>query len=188
MPDVPGLAIVPDWLGPGERHELLDAVDRDVWSDELRRRVQHHGWRYDYRRREVSPDDCLGPLPAHLAVVAGRLAAEGWTEQPYDQVIVNEYEPGQGIAAHIDCLPCFGPSVASVALTGSCEMVFDRPGTERQVPVHLGPGTLLVLRGPAREDWRHAIPARRSDAVGGRRVARTRRVSLTFRTVRAKGA
>ncbi len=32
-------------------------------------------------------------------------------------------------------------------------------------------------------EWRHAIPGRKTDKVGGQPRARGRRVSLTFRTV-----
>jgi alkylated DNA repair dioxygenase AlkB len=42
---------------------------------------------------------------------------------------------------------------------------------------------LLILSGEARYDWTHEIPARKSDVINGARQPRTRRVSLTFRTV-----
>jgi alkylated DNA repair dioxygenase AlkB len=45
-------------------------------------------------------------------------------------------------------------------------------------------GSLLVLAGAARYQWRHAIPGRKTDTVGGQGWTRGRRVSLTFRTVR----
>ncbi|WP_231289239.1 hypothetical protein [Rickettsia bellii] len=28
-----------------------------------------------------------------------------------DQVIINEYMPGQGIAPHTDCIPCFSDTI-----------------------------------------------------------------------------
>ena len=180
---VPGLSLVSGWLGADERQVLLEAVDAGEWSNDLRRRVQQFGWRYDHRRRTVDRESFLGPLPGHLAPLAVRLADEGWAERAYDQIIVNEYLPGQGIAAHTDCVPCFGPSVASVSLTGACEMVFDLPGSDERVPVWLEPGALLVMRGPGRDSWRHRIAARNSDVRDGEAVPRSRRVSLTFRTV-----
>jgi alkylated DNA repair dioxygenase AlkB len=33
-----------------------------------------------------------------------------------DRLIVTEYEPGHGIAAHVDCIPCFGAIVYSLTL------------------------------------------------------------------------
>ena len=41
-------------------------------------------------------------------------------QRPFEQAIVNEYEPGQGIAPHVD-RDCFGPVVATVSL-GSAEL------------------------------------------------------------------
>jgi alkylated DNA repair dioxygenase AlkB len=62
-------------------------------------------------------------------------------------------------------------------------------GTSRASdPLLLERGSLLVLAGPARYDWRHSIPARKSDRIGDQVISRGRRVSLTFRTVRMEGA
>ena len=47
----------------------------------------------------------------------------------------------------------------------------------------LEPQSLLVLQGEARFGWKHGIPARKVDLIDGQKIARGRRVSLTFRTV-----
>ena len=41
-----------------------------------------------------------------------------------DQLIVNEYQPGQGISAHIDCEPCFKNTIVTVSLGSVYEMDF----------------------------------------------------------------
>jgi hypothetical protein len=46
-----------------------------------------------------------------------------------------------------------------------------------------GPCSLFVLSGPARYEWQHCIPARKSDVMGGIKIYRARRVSITFRKV-----
>src|SRR5262249_42740034 len=102
--------------------------------------------------------------------------------EPADQLIVNEYLPGQGITPHIDCVPCFGPVVVSLSLSSACVMELSR-GAEH-LSLLLRPRSLLVLGGEARQAWRHAIVARRSYTWEGVRLPRTRRVSLTFRAVR----
>ena len=96
---------------------------------------------------------------------------------------MNEYRPGQGISAHVDCEPCFGPVIASLSLGGSAQMVFRKRSTGERRSVILEPAMLLILSGEARYDWTHEIPARKSDVIDGVRQQRTRRVSLTFRTV-----
>lgn len=119
-----------------------------------------------------------------LQGLAERLVADGRFAAVPDQVIANEYLPGQGISAHVDCEPCFGEVIASLSLLSACEMRFASLSSGETRAVILLPCSLLVLAGPARRDWTHAIPARLSDVIDGLRVARQRRVSLTFRTMR----
>jgi alkylated DNA repair dioxygenase AlkB len=54
--------------------------------------------------------------------VAARLVADGHMAADPDQLLVNEYGPGPGITAHVDCLPCFGPVVCSHTLDSQCAM------------------------------------------------------------------
>lgn len=177
---VPGLAYLPDWITPERERELVAAVDAGTWSAELRRRVQHHGFRYAYRGRKVDAAERLGPLPAWAVELAARLIADAGFTCPPDQVIVNEYVPGQGISAHVDCVPCFGPVIASLSLLAGVPMELSAVGSDRRTALWLAPRSLLVLAGDARYRWRHAIPARKTDPGHG---PRGRRLSLTFRTV-----
>lgn len=162
---------------------LIAAVDQRPWIEDLKRRVQHYGYRYDYRARTVTSDAYLGPLPQWASDLAGRLVSNGWFDKPPDQLIVNEYLPGQGISAHVDCVPCFGEVIASISLLSTCEMVFKERGTDQRRAVVLEPRSALLIAGPARGEWTHEIPARKSDPIEGQRVPRSRRLSLTFRTV-----
>ncbi|MGA8115652.1 MAG: alpha-ketoglutarate-dependent dioxygenase AlkB [Actinocatenispora sp.] len=183
---VPGLSYLDDWLTPDARGPLLADIDAAVWSTQLKRRVQHYGHRYDYGRRSVasaSPVDPAPPLPDWARNQAARLLDAGLLDREADQVIVNEYLPGQGISAHVDCVPCFGPVVAAISLGSGCLMDFTEPEDGTKLSVRLAPGSLLVMAGPARLTWRHAIAARRSDPGPFGRVPRGRRVSVTFRTV-----
>ncbi|MEV0644056.1 alpha-ketoglutarate-dependent dioxygenase AlkB [Phytomonospora sp. NPDC050363] len=180
---IPGLTLAPGYLDDAGQAALLGVVDGLPWSAELRRRVQHYGFRYDYKRKSVDPDLYLGPLPAWAAKLAARLHADGHAPRPLDQLIVNEYLPGQGIASHVDCVSCFADTVLSVSLGSSCVMDLSRRDRSEKVPLLLEPGGLLVLSGESRYDWLHGIPARKSDRHDGRVLTRGRRVSLTFRTV-----
>ena len=180
---VPGLGYVRNYLTHAEQAQILDEIDREPWSAELRRRVQHYGYRYDYKRKSVDRDQFLGPLPGWASSLAERLRQDRRTPHELDQLIVNEYLPGQGIAQHIDCVPCFADTVLSLSLGSHCVLTMTLPETGEQVPVLLEPGSLLVLAGEARYRWTHGIPARKKDLVAGAAMARGRRVSLTYRTV-----
>lgn len=179
----PSSRYIPDYVDEAYEVALLSTIDGSTWLGDLRRRVQHYGFRYDYRARRVTVDSCLGPLPDWLAVMADRLRKDGIFHQQPDQVIVNEYLPGQGIASHVDCEPCFGETIASLSLGSTCLMEFTHIDCGRSLTHTLAPRSMLVLSGEARFNWSHGIPARKSDVIEGKKVPRRRRVSLTFRTV-----
>lgn len=180
---LPGLRYIPNYLSSDEQIHLLETIDWQPWSSELRRRVQHYGFRYDYKKRAVEPSMYLGELPGWLDNLAERLHQDGLTDTAPDQVIINEYEPGQGIASHVDCEPCFGDTIISLSLGSPCVMVFTSLRTRAAVEMLLEPGSLVVMQGEARHDWQHSIPARKTDLFNGASIPRARRVSVTFRKV-----
>ena len=87
------------------------------------------------------------------------------------------------IAAHIDCEPCFGPEIATISLGDKYPMRFTHMPTAELHEIWLPVGSVCVMRGPARHEWKHEIVKRKSDVVGGARKQRKRRVSVTFRKV-----
>jgi alkylated DNA repair dioxygenase AlkB len=178
-----GVTYVNDFISPEEEHALAVHLDLAEWNAELKRRVQHFGYRYDYKARKVSDSDYLGALPDWLAFLTSRLVATGCFDSLPDQIIANEYMPGQGISAHIDCIPCFDDTIVSVSLLSQCEMVFRQQQSGAILSAMLHPRSAIVLKGAGRYDWTHEIPARKSDMVNGVKMARERRISLTFRKI-----
>jgi len=182
-----GTIYLPDFVTAKEEDELVSALDSGEWNAEMKRRVQHFGWRYDYRARAVTADAFLGALPDWLSPICARLeCATAFGRRP-DQMIANEYLPGQGISAHVDCVPCFADRIASLSLLSACEMRFRHRASGEKRTLLLEPRALLILTGAARYDWTHEIPARMADLVEGRKFPRARRVSMTFRNVLRSG-
>lgn len=179
----PDASCIPNALPPEAEQKLIRWIDRQPWITDLKRRVQHYGWRYDYRAGHVDLADDLGPIPNALRPISKLPDIAKVFDRSPDQIIINEYRPGQGISAHVDCEPCFGPVIASLSLGGATDMVFRHRSSDERYRVRLEPRGLLILAGEARYDWTHEIPARKSDMVNGIRIARNRRLSLTFRTV-----
>ncbi len=184
---ITGLTYIPRYITADEAGVLLRSVDAAPWIHDLKRRVQHYGYRYDYKARSVTQDLWLGPLPDWLLPLCVSLQADGYFPHMPDQVIVNEYMPGQGITAHIDCVPCFAGVIASLSLGTACVMDFAQPQTGQKVPVLLEPESLVILSGDARYAWRHSIAPRKTDHLNGSEIRRGRRVSLTFRNVLLAG-
>jgi alkylated DNA repair dioxygenase AlkB len=182
-PGVSGLTYISNFIDTATESHLIKTIDAQPWITELKRRVQHYGWRYDYKARSVTNDLRIGALPDWLQSYAARLQQAGIFSETPDQVIINEYQPGQGISAHIDCVPCFTDTIASLSFGSPCVMDFTHSKTGEKSSLLLEPRSLLVLTGDARYVWQHAIPSRKSDKRCGQTITRTRRVSLTFRKV-----
>lgn len=176
---IPNLVYCEHFLSPFEQLKLLADIDGQPWRDDLKRRVQHYGYRYDYRSKKVDSSMFLGLLPSFLANIAERLISLGLMPIIPDQAIVNEYEPGQGITPHVDCEPCFGGSIATVSLGSVYTMDFADTKSEATKSIRLALGSCLVFSGEARYRWTHGIKMRKLDDG----IARGRRVSVTFRTV-----
>ena len=180
---LPDAIYVSDYISRETATKLLSEIDNGIWLNDLKRRVQHYGYKYDYRSRRASMKDYLGDLPDWLSPLSSKLREDSHFASTPEQVIVNEYEPGQGISAHVDCEPCFGETIASISLGSACEMRFQHLYTNEIRNILLQPNSLLVLSGQARYDWNHSIMARKSDVIDGKRQQRQRRLSLTFRTM-----
>lgn len=178
--NLPGMIHETEYLHPGAQENLLTTIDNQSWRHDLQRRTQHYGYRYDYRARTVTPDLYLGPLPSWIQGIAADLQKQGWFPEVPDQVIVNEYLPGQGISMHMD-RECFGPVVATLSLGDEYPMKFVplRGTTGQPFEMPLPMGSILILSDTARNGWMHGIAKQTHDQ--GR--PRKRRVSITFRTV-----
>ena len=179
------------FLDGEECRRLLASIDEQPWLHDLKRRVQHYGWKYDYAARFITADMQIGPLPGFILDLAARLREHGWFRRIPDQVIVNEYDPAkkQGIAPHVD-RECFGPTVVTLSLGDAWPMEFAATDRSRQwkekIELVLDVGSILVLSGDARGKWTHGIAPRQTDGHGRSRRHRRRRVSVTFRTVESR--
>ena len=185
VPDISGLTYLPQFLSVEEQANAIRHIDDAPWRRDLERRVQHYGWRYDYRARTVEHDMHIGPLPPSLQDIAQRLYDKtGLFDRPPDQAIVNEYEPGQGIALHAD-RQCFGSTVATISLGDDWRMELRPAGgkADTKVEILLKQGSALLMTGDARWRWFHGIAKRKKERTSDGWRPRKRRLSLTFRTV-----
>ncbi len=173
IPTIPGLSYFPDYVRPADEAALVAAIDGAPWNIAWKRRRQPYG--AGYGKGAASP-----PIPGWGRRLADRLFADGVTAVPFDQMLVNEYLPGQGISPHTDYAP-FGRTVVSVSLLSPCVMDFHHPPTGRRARLLLEPRSLLVLSDEARFDWEHGIAPRKRDVWHGFPMDRGRRLSVTFR-------
>ena len=180
---VTGISYIPNFLTGEEETLFINRINSGQWLTDIKRRVQHYGYKYDYKARNIDYSMFLGLLPSWVQPVAKRLQSEGYFEVEPDQVIINEYNPGQGITNHIDCEPCFGETIVSISMGSYCMMDFINLQTKHKVEVLLEPRSMVAIRGEARHNWSHGIPQRKADLYHGLRFNRQVRLSMTFRKV-----
>jgi len=180
---VEGLKLIPEFISKEEEFMLLEAIDSSTWLQDLQRRVQHYGYKYDYRARRIDPSFHIGQLPEWSMVIAKRIEDEGTIDYKLDQLIINDYEPGQGIAMHVDCEPCFEDTIFSVSLNSDIVMTLRPMNSKSSIDILLKRRSLLIISGESRYKYFHGIANRRSDHFNEEKRSRKRRVSMTFRKV-----
>jgi alkylated DNA repair dioxygenase AlkB len=178
VPSIPGLTYLSEYLNEDEERTLTAAIDREEWNTSWDRRRQPYG--ASYGRQAGSGR----PIPPWGAALAERLLHDGVVEQRFDQMLVNEYLPGQGIAMHCDYEP-FDRTVVSISLLTPCVMDLRRRADGQRESVLLEPRGILVLSDEARYEWEHGIARRKNDQWHGVRIQRKRRLSITFRRLKS---
>ena len=137
-----------------------------------RRRVVSFGWQYDFNKQELQRTDDLPPFLLSLRESAAAFA--GLAASDLQHVLLTEYGAGAAIGWHKD-KAVFG-EVVGISLVSSCVFRLRREiGAKWQrASVIAEPRSAYVLRGPARTEWEHSIPA--VDSL---------RYSVTFRNLRS---
>jgi alkylated DNA repair dioxygenase AlkB len=167
---------LPNFLNAEEESNLIEFLHAQEWdSSEIKRETQHFGHKYHYRKNTLPVQ--VPPIPTEFRFLLDRLVPH--TSQEFDQAIVNRYQPGEGIGAHIDDPKLYDDVVVSISLLSEIPMVFhSRHGTYVQ---QLERFSAVILDKEARYRWTHCIQPRMMD--GDR--PRQERISITFRKMRS---
>lgn len=176
---IPGLYYLPNALTPEQEKYFFSYLDgpnatwEGVTDSAVSRLVQHYGYRYDYKRRTVSGP--THPIPEEWKSILGL----GYR---WNQVLVNEYYPGQGISAHIDA-PVYGDTIICYTIGSGATMRFTNEDTGETVDVYVAPRSVYIMSGESRYTWKHELVGRKTNRVNGKIIPRDRRISITLRWV-----
>jgi hypothetical protein len=149
---------LPDFLTGVEEAELtacIDAAPSHLWTRLRDRRLMHLGG---------NPVGALGtgieiePLPAWAQAICDELVRVGVfpADAPPNHILLNEYQPGQGIDAHKDGI-LYMPHVAILSLSSHTTLAFveDLPSRSPVASLLLPPRGLLVFAGEAYKKHLH---------------------------------
>ncbi|CAH0490100.1 unnamed protein product [Peronospora farinosa] len=188
---VPGLRFEAEFITKAQEDACLAFFERDNgahWAHTIRaRQVQHFGYTFNYDTRRCDSNEPMKePIPQVLQSIIDKIEEcrimDG--DKP-DQITVNEYLPGQGIAFHFDTHSAFTTTIATLSICSEVVMDFRHPDGIQNEGVLLPARSLTVMSGVSRYIWEHAIVPRTFDVIDGKQVARQRRLSITFRKIRS---
>ncbi|KAM6172092.1 tRNA (carboxymethyluridine(34)-5-O)-methyltransferase ALKBH8 isoform 1-T1 [Erethizon dorsatum] len=168
----PGLTVVEEIVSSEDEKMLLEIIN---WTEDIdnqnfqkslkHRQVKHFGYEFHYENNNVDKDK---PLPEGLPDICDsfleKWLADGYIKHRPDQLTINQYEPGQGIPAHIDTHSAFEDEIVSLSLGSEVVMDFKHPDGIT-VQVMLPRRSLLVMTGESRYLWTHGITPRKFDTV-----------------------
>ena len=179
---LPGLFLYPDLIDEARETQLLDEIDNQTWIVDYLRRLQYYG----YRNELEKPYDLIPfpiPMPTSINQLSKELVERKIILLQPDQVIINEYVPGEGIKPHKD-RAYYENQICGVNLGSGCIMRFIKGMNEQVIDIEIPRRSVYVMQDDARKKWKHAIPPRKKDNIAGQLKHRERRVSITYRKVK----
>ncbi|KAF9997484.1 hypothetical protein BGZ65_006944 [Modicella reniformis] len=182
-----GLQVLHEFITVNEEAELIHQLDAREWAGrgiepnpEMKRRHQHYGGVFSYRLRRIVGE--MEALPSMFDFLTQRLLDHKIYSKSPSSIIVNEYEAGQGIMAHVDAPRLFGSTISALSLLSDCVMTFQHVKTADLVyRIHLPRRSLVVMNESSRYDYKHSISKDLVEYVDGLEIVRARRVSITYR-------
>ena len=117
-------------------------------------------------------------LPWTKELLALKLIAEEKTNEKFNSCLLNLYHNGdEGMAWHSDDERSLGKdiTIASLSFGAERKFCFKHKITKTTVPIMLGNGSLLVMKGATQTNWLHSLPKTKKVV--------SPRINLTFRNI-----
>lgn len=163
---IQGLTYLSNWIDSETESKLLKKIEEGTWENSLKRKVQQFGPVYNYSSRKL--DSSCKEIPVWMKEILYPGLKILFDKEP-NQIIINEYEIGQGITKHVDA-QVFGPTIASLSLVNDTNIFFGQNKNSEKRYI-LERRSLIIMSSQARYDWHHYIPP-----------VTQKRISITFRT------
>ena len=172
---------ITDWFFSEGTQETLIPLTKSLKS----RKVLHFGYKYDYIKKTIY--EKADPMPPIIEQLLDYIPMSEGANAYFNQCIINQYLPGQGITPHID-RTSYGSTIACFTFGKSGrEMHFSRSG-RNSIKLYTTPGSLYIMQGDARYMWKHSMKGRLHDmdSFGKQKILRKKCFSVTFRNVPPK--
>jgi len=186
---VPGLYYTDNLISSDYSQQIIHYLDNESkWSpitdSPNSRRIQHYGYKYNYKNQNHK--EMGTPIPDIFSELIQTLKQNVQELQlidssySFNQIIVNNYEPGQGISKHTD-IKSYGHVIGCYTIGSGATMRFRKK--DKVIDLYVKPNSLYIMSGESRYLWTHEMPSTKTDLYNGKRITRDRRISITFRMV-----
>ena len=180
-----GLILVNNFITEDTEDKLLDFLEDEDWVNVSgsNREVIHYGYKYPYSGKGYLEKTTKIPRIIRKLIKLMNDIPQLEDFHP-NQVIVNKYEPGQGIGAHTDHEKFFKDKIVSISILSGIAIKFQHKyDSSKTNEIYADKNSLYAMTGESRYDYTHQIAKRNSDMINGKRVKRDMRISITFREV-----
>ena len=167
-----GLLYFKDIIDEKYKNLLFCFLDDQKWKtlseSKNSRKVQHYGYLYDYKSGKTTVK--TDPIPSEFQELIECIKEKCGDEKcEFNQVIVNNYEKGQGISAHTDVKE-YGEIIGCFTIGGGATMRFSKG--DQKYDLYVNPNSLYIMTGDSRHNWKHEMLSRKSDVVDGVKIER----------------
>lgn len=190
---IEGLYYIENYITNEEHNMIMNNIKNDIkeWnpvgSSKFSRKVKHYGYSYgydysginkiedipDFYKNLVNPERINNYFPSPLI------------NQEFEQLIINEYLPKQGIYPHIDHTKFFGSIIICLTVGSGINIEFSSNSHENIVNFYVKPCSLYIMTSKSRYNWKHGITKSLYDVLpnSNQKIIRNTRYSITFRTI-----
>lgn len=175
--NIKGLWYIPNYLSQNEIKNIKQHINNTnfvpITQSENSRKVAHFGYKYAYNGSGLELTDSIPECFNNLINVE-RLKKTTCLDifsESFNQLIINEYKPGQKIAYHTDHIKQFGNIIVCITIGESVPIYFKNDQEIKKVNIE--EGSMYIMTGESRYNWKHSL----------NNNGKKNRYSLTFRIV-----
>lgn len=191
-----GLYYFDNFITEQDEKDILKFLEKEnawfpVAKNKKSREVIHYGYEYPYQFTKNTKMKKIENIPKIfeekiLKKLKGIPDLKIFDNYNFDQLIINKYEPGEGISPHVDHVKFFDNIIICVTINSGININFTRSSDQKQYNIYVKPRSLYIMSENARYNWSHSISKQLNDNVDNHIIERDTRISLTFRKVNSE--
>ena len=143
--------------------------------------TQHYGYTYNYTSKNITDKDYICKLPDWFDDIINKITNTNLIKRNPDQIIINRYLLGEGIASHVDKTEIFRNQIYSVSLSSGTTINFKK-GNKTCI-IYVPRRAFLLMENDARYKYTHGIDKRKTHTVKVNGIKKERQKNKIFNNI-----